>query len=204
MTFMSGNAIRGAADLALQKWKAEERPAVGIFKYVPPKTTPYNPETGESTPNFAYGYMAQFVEVEVDVETGHVDVVRVVSAHDVGKAINPQMIEGQVEGAVVQAMGYAIMENLVSKNGRILNPYLSTYLIPTIWDIPKEVKAVILEYADPRGPWGARGMAEMPFIPLAGAILAAVHDATGVWFERIPLTPESVVEKLREHGIGVI
>ncbi len=204
MTFMSGNAIKGAAEIALQKWQEEERPAIATYQYRPPKTTPYDPETGRAEPNFAYGYMAQFVEVEVDIETGHVEVVRVVSAHDVGKAINPQLVEGQVEGAVVQALGYAVMENLVTKEGRILNPFLSTYLIPTIWDIPQETKSVILEYADPRGPWGARGMAEMPFIPLAPAITAAVHDATGVWCERIPLTPDYVVARLREQGIGVI
>ncbi|MCZ7543384.1 MAG: xanthine dehydrogenase family protein molybdopterin-binding subunit [Anaerolineae bacterium] len=204
MTFMAGNAIKGAAELALEKWRAEERPAIATYQYRAPKTTPYDPETGRSEPNVSYGYMAQFVEVEVDVETGHVRVVRVVSAHDVGKAINPHLIEGQVEGAVVQALGYAVMENLVTKDGRILNPTLSTYLIPTIWDIPEETKSVILEYADPRGPWGARGMAEMPFIPLAPAIVAAVHDATGVWFDRIPLTPERVVARLREKGLGVI
>ena len=204
MTFMAGNAIKGAAELALKKWQDEERPAVATYQYRPPKTTPYDPQTGRSEPNFAYGYMAQFVEVEVDVETGHVRVIRVVSAHDVGKAINPHLIEGQVEGAVVQALGYAVMEDVVTKDGRILNPYLSTYLIPTIWDIPEETKSVILEYADPRGPWGARGMAEMPFIPLAPAIAAALHDATGVWFDRIPLTPERVVARLREKGIGVI
>jgi len=204
MTFMAGNAIKGAAQLALEKWRNEERPAIATYQYRAPRTTPYDPETGRAEPNFAYGYVAQFVEVEVDVETGQIEVVRVVSAHDVGKAINPQLVEGQIEGAVVQALGYAIMENLVTDQGRILNPYLSTYLIPTVWDIPKEIKPVILEYADPRGPWGARGMAEMPFIPLAPAITAAVHQATGIWFERIPLIPERVVFKLREKGLGVI
>ncbi len=204
MTFMSGNAIRGAAEAALAKWEDEERPAIATYQYCPPKTTPYDPETGHADPNFAYGYMAQFVEVEVDIETGHVNVVRVVSAHDVGKALHPQNVEGQIEGAVVQALGYAVMENLVTDGGRVLNPYLSTYLIPTIWDIPREVKSVILEFADPRGPWGARGMAEMPFIPLAAAINAAFHDATGVWVDRIPLVPDMVVHKLREHGVGVI
>ena len=204
MTFMAGNAIKGAAELALEKWRNEERPAIATYQYRPPKTTPFDPQTGRAEPNFAYGYMAQFVEVEVDIETGHVEVIRVVSAHDVGRAINPQLIEGQVEGAVVQALGYALMENLVTKDGRILNPYLSTYLIPTIWDIPQEVKAVILEYGDTRGPWGVRGMAEMPFIPLAPAITAALHDATGIWFDQIPLIPERVVAKLREHNIGVI
>ena len=204
LTFMSGNAIKGAAGLALEKWENEERPAIATYQYRPPKTSMYDPETGRANPNFAYGYMAQFVEVEIDLETGHVEVTRVVSAHDVGKALNPRLIEGQVEGAVVQALGYAVMENLVSRDGRILNPYLSTYLIPTIWDIPHEVKSVILEYADPRGPWGARGMAEMPFIPLAPAITAALYDATGIWFEQIPLVPDRVVPRLREHSLGVI
>jgi len=204
LTFMSGNAIKGAAEQALEKWNNEERPAIATYKYMAPKTTPYDPETGHAEPNFAYGYMSQFVEVEVDVELGMVQVVRVVSAHDVGKALNPRQIEGQIEGAVVQALGYSVMEKLVTKDGRVLNPYLSTYLIPTIWDIPQEVKSVILEYADPRGPWGVRGMAEMPFITLAPAIIAAVHDATGVWFDEIPLTPDVVVAGLREHGIGIL
>jgi len=204
MTFMSGNAIRGAAQLALAKWRAEERPAIGTFKYESPRTSPFDPQTGQSYPNFAYGYLAQFVEVEVDLETGQVEVLRVVSAHDVGKALNPQNIEGQVEGAVVQALGYAVMENFVTAGGRVLTPHLSTYLIPTVLDIPRETKSVILEYADPIGPWGARGMAEMPFISLAPAIIAALHDATGIWFDKIPLTPEFVVSRLRAQGLGEI
>jgi CO/xanthine dehydrogenase Mo-binding subunit len=83
-----------------------------------------------------------------------------------------------------------------------LNPYLSQYLIPGIRDIPVIVDSVIMEVPDPIGPWGARGMAEMPFITLAPAVVAAVHDATGVWFDEIPLTPDRVVATLREHGIG--
>jgi CO/xanthine dehydrogenase Mo-binding subunit len=203
LTFMAGNSILGAAREAVQKWQDEERPAIATYQYRPPKTTPYEAQTGFSKPNFAYGYVAQAVEVEVDIETGQVDLIRVVCANDVGKAINPQQVVGQLEGAVIQAQGYAIMENLVSKDGRILNPYLSTYLIPTVYDIPKEVKSVILEYPDPLGPWGARGMAEMPFMPLAPAICAALHDATGVWIDQIPLTPDRVVKALRAHGVAV-
>jgi CO/xanthine dehydrogenase Mo-binding subunit len=203
MTFMAGNAIRGAAERALQQWQNEERPAIATFQYRPPKTTPYDPLTGRSEPNFAYGYVAQAVEVEVDIETGHIHVVRVVSASDVGRAVNPHLIQGQIEGAVVQAQGYAVMEHLVSVEGRILNPYLSTYLIPSVLDVPEEVKSVILEYPDPIGPWGAKGMAEMPFLPLAPAIAAAVHDATGVWIDAIPMTPDRVVLALREHGVGI-
>ena len=202
LTHMAGNAIRGAAALALEAWQNEERPAVGRFQYRPPKTTPYDPETGKSTPNFAYGYVAQAVEVEVDVETGQVDVVRVVSANDVGRAINPEQVRGQIEGAVVQAQGYAVMEHFQMHEGHVLTSYLSNYLIPTVMDIPLEVRSVVLEYPDPRGPWGARGMAEMPFLPLAPAIVAALHDATGVWFDAIPLTPDRVVERLRAAGIG--
>lgn len=204
LTFMAGNAIRGAAEIALEKWASEERPAIGEFMYRPPKTTPYDPLTGKSEPNFAYGYAAQAVEVEVDIETGHIHVLKVIAANDVGKAINPQQVVGQIEGAVVQAQGYAIMENLISDEGRIRNPYLSTYLIPTALDVPVEVKSVVLEYADPIGPWGARGMAEMPFLPLAPAIAAAVHDATGVWLDHLPFTPDKVVAALRKQGVGVV
>ncbi|MBE2270285.1 MAG: molybdopterin-dependent oxidoreductase, partial [Anaerolinea sp.] len=204
LTFMSGNAIRGAAEQALSAWKNEERPAKATYRYRPPKTTPYDPETGKSEPNFAYGYVAQAVEVEVDTETGFVRVVRVVSTNDVGRAVNPQHVQGQIEGAVIQALGYTVMEHLVSVDGRIRNPYLSTYLIPTVLDVPVEVKSVVLEYPDPIGPFGARGMAEMPFIPLAPAIAAAIFDATGVWFDQLPLIPDLVVKKLRERGIGVV
>jgi CO/xanthine dehydrogenase Mo-binding subunit len=142
--------------------------------------------------------------VEVDIETGHIRVLKVISANDVGKAINPQQVIGQVEGAIVQAQGYALMENLISRDGVILNPFLSTYLIPTALDVPVEIKSVVLEYADPIGPWGARGMAEMPFLPLTPAIAAAIYDATGVWLDGQPFTPEKVVNALREHGIGVL
>ncbi len=196
MTFMAGNSVKGACEEALRKWHAEERPAVASYTYRPPRTTPFDPQTGKSEPNFAYGYVAQVVEVEVDTETGHVHVVDVISADDVGRAVNPQLIQGQIEGAVVQAMGYAIMENFVQKDGYVQTQHLSTYLIPTVLDVPERVKSLILEYPDPNGPWGARGMAEMPFLALAAGVIAAVHDATGVWFHEFPLTPERVLKGL--------
>jgi CO/xanthine dehydrogenase Mo-binding subunit len=196
--FMAGNAIRGAAERALQQWRGEERPAVGEFKYLAPSTTPFDKDTGHSVPNFAYGFAAQAVEVEVDTETGLVRVLRVVSANDVGKAINPQTVQGQIEGAVVQAHGWIATEDLIVQDGHIQNPYLSTYLIPTIVDVPDRVDSVILEIPDPRGPWGARGMGEMPFLPLAPAVAGAVYDATGIWFDNLPLTPERVALRLRE------
>ncbi len=204
LTFMAGNAIKGAGEKALEMWQNEERPAKATYQYRPPKTTMYDPLTGKSEPNFSYGYVAQAVEIEIDIETGHIYLVKVVSANDVGRAVNPELVQGQIEGAVIQAQGYALMENLISHEGRILNPYLSTYLIPTVLDVPPEVKSVILEYADPIGPWGVRGMAEMPLLPLAPAIAAAVFDATGVWIDSLPLTPDKVVAALRQQGIGVL
>jgi CO/xanthine dehydrogenase Mo-binding subunit len=196
MTFMSGNAIRGAAEIALNKWNAEERPAVGAFKYLAPRTTPFDHDTGFSTPNFAYAFVAQAIEVEVDTETGHLRVVRVISADDVGKPINPALVEGQVEGAVVQAQGYAVLEDYKTKEGRVLTDQLSTYLIPTIWDIPEKVETVFLEIPDPNGPWGARGVGELPFLTVAPAIGAAIHNATGVWINEFPFTPERVLRAL--------
>jgi CO/xanthine dehydrogenase Mo-binding subunit len=196
MTFMSGNAIRGAAQVALQKWEAEERPAIGEFKYLAPRTNQFDPETGYSTPNFAYAFVAQAAEVEVDTETGHVRVIRLVSADDVGKAINPSLLEGQVEGAVVQAQGYSILEDYKTRDGRVLTDQLSTYLIPTIWDIPEKVESVLLEIHDPNGPWGARGVGELPFLTVAPVIGAAIHDATGVWIDEFPFTPERVLRAL--------
>jgi CO/xanthine dehydrogenase Mo-binding subunit len=198
MTFMSGNAIRGAVAMALEKWQNEERPAIGEYVYRPPKTTPYDPQTGKSEPNFAYGYVAEAATVEVDMETGQVHLLDVVCADDVGKAINPQQVQGQIEGAVVQAAGYALIEDFQQPGGEVLTRHLSTYLIPTILDVPDNVHSVLLEYPDPIGPWGARGMAEMPFLPLAAAIAAAVRDATGIWIGTFPLTPERVLTAIQQ------
>jgi CO/xanthine dehydrogenase Mo-binding subunit len=198
LTFMAGNSIRGAADAALAKWGAEERPAAATFVYRPPRTSMFDPETGKCDPNFAYGYVAEAVTVEVDTETGHVRLLNVVCADDVGKAVNPQQVRGQIEGGVVQAAGYAILEDFIQKDGYVVTPHLSNYLIPTVLDVPENVDSLILENADPRGPFGVRGMAEMPFLPLAPAVVAAVHDATGVWFDRFPLTPERVQRAIKE------
>lgn len=196
MTFMAGNAIRGAALNALAKWRNEERPASATYQYRPPKTTALDPETGKCEPNFAYGYVAEVVDLSVDIETGQIRLNRVICADDVGKAVNPQQVQGQIEGAVVQAAGYAILENFIQKDGIPLTKTLSTYLIPTVLDIPKSVESLILEFPDPIGPNGARGMGEMPFLPLTPAIAQALFNATGVWFDEFPLTPERVLTGL--------
>lgn len=198
MTFMAGNAILGAAEEAQKSWLDGDRPAVGEFRYVPPPTDPLDPDGGPSVSNFSYGYVAQAVDLSVDVETGHIRIDRVVSAVDVGKAINPMLIVTQSEGAIVQAHGYTLSELLVSKDGKITNPRLSQYLIPGIGDIPRKVDTVIGEYGDPLGPFAARGMAEMPLIPYAAAVIAALHDATGVWFDTFPLTPSRVLAGLAQ------
>jgi CO/xanthine dehydrogenase Mo-binding subunit len=196
LTFMAGNAVREAAAFALKKWRAEERPAKAEATWLAPKTTPLDPKTGYSVPNFAYGYVAQSVEVTVDTETGAITVDRVVCADDVGKAINPEQVIGQIEGCIVQAHGYTILEDFRMEKGQVLTPHFSTYLIPGVYDIPQRVDSIIVEDPHPQGPYGARGMAEMPYLPYAPAVAAAVFDAIGVWFDQFPLTPERVLRGL--------
>ena len=192
MTWMAGNSILGAAEEAEKAWREGDRPAIGHFRFTPPPTTELDPETGEGVPNFTYGYVAQHVELTVDIDTGHIRVDRVISANDVGRAINPRFVVGQIEGAIAQAHGHVLSEYLRSQDGRLLNPRFSTYLIPGIGDIPATTESVVLELADPLGPFGARGMAEMGVIPYAPAVAAALADATGVWMNSFPLTPERV------------
>ena len=192
MSFMAGSAIKGAAERALQEWQNEDRPARADFVFHPRPTTAYNRQTGESDPNITYGYCAQVAEVEVDLETGHVTVLRLISANDVGRAVNPQQIEGQIEGAVAQAVGWTLQEQYIQREGRAVTQHLSTYLIPGVLDVAEVVEPIILEYPDPQGPLGLRGVAEMPFIPTAPAIAAAIHDATGLWLDELPFTPERV------------
>ena len=199
---MAGNSILGAAEEAEKAWREGARPAIGHFRFTPPPTTELDPETGEGTPNFTYGYVAQHVELTVDIDTGHIRIDRVINANDVGRAINPRFVVGQIEGAVAQAHGHVLSEHLRSRDGRLLNPRFSTYLIPGIGDIPVTTESVVLELADPLGPFGARGMAEMGVIPYAPAVAAALADATGVWMDDFPLTPERVWAALRAGGVN--
>ena len=199
MTYMAGNSVYGAAKLALEKWEDEERPAIVTYQYLAPKTTELDPETGAGKPNFAYGYVAQAVELLVDMETGQIYVEKIISTHDVGKAINPDQLDGQIEGGVIQALGYVLTENFIQEDGYVKTDKLSTYLIPTVQDVPPILKPVVMENPDPDGPFGALGVAEMPYIPLAPAVMGAMYDATGVWFDDFPLTPERVL-----RGLGKI
>ena len=158
--------MHDAALAARAAWERGEAPAATV-QYRPPATTPLDLETGAGRPNYCYGYSAQAVEVEVDVLTGVTRVTKIISAHDVGRAINRQQVEGQIEGCLAQALGYALTENFLVRDGKILTPYFSTYLLPTTLDMPTEIVPVILELADPNGPYGARGVAEMPLVPFA-------------------------------------
>ncbi|HTP02195.1 MAG TPA: xanthine dehydrogenase family protein molybdopterin-binding subunit [Anaerolineales bacterium] len=196
MTFFVGNAIKEGAEKALERWENEERPVHLDHTYLPHPTTTPDPETGQCDPNVAYAYTAQAAEVVVDMETGQVKVDKIYCAIDVGKAINPQQVVGQIQGGLVQSVGYATMEKFIERDGRVLTPSLSTYMIPTVLDIPGEMNIMVLEIPDPRGPWGARGLGEVMNMCLVPAVTAAVHDATGVWFDHFPLVPEEVLAGL--------
>ena len=197
LTLMAGNAVRQAARLALEQWRDEVRPAVGECRWEAPRTTAPDPDTGACVSNISFGYAAQMAEVEVDVETGQVFVRRVWAAHDPGRAVNPQQVRGQIEGAMIQAMGWTLVEDFVTDGGTVRSDRLSTYLIPTVADIPDSLDIILIEQADPVGPYGARGVGEIGIIPLAPAIVSAVHDAVGVWFDRIPLRAERVLATLK-------
>ncbi len=196
LTFMSGNSIFAAAKIAKEKWAAEERPAVGRSHYQSPLMISTIDGETRQHPNFGYGYVAQSVELSLDVLTGQIKILNADCAIDVGKAINPIHVLGQTEGAIIQALGYSTQEELHYRNAELLSHGLSTYLVPTIADIPPALNTVILEEADPNGPLGVRGMAEMPMVTLAPAIAAALYDACGIWFDSLPFTPERVLPAL--------
>jgi CO/xanthine dehydrogenase Mo-binding subunit len=198
MTLMGGRAVHDAALAARAQWSAAEKyTASATVQFRPTPTTALDPVTGAGTPNYCYGYAAQAVAVEVNTLTGQVRVLTIISVHDVGQAINRQQVEGQIEGCLAQALGYALLEDFQVRDGHVLTPYFSTYLLPTILDMPPEIYPVVLELEDRQGPFGARGVAEMALVPFAPAVAAAIHDATGVWLTRQPLTPERVLAALQ-------
>ncbi|MBI3913942.1 MAG: xanthine dehydrogenase family protein [Chloroflexi bacterium] len=164
-----------------------------------PPTQIVNKETWKGNISAAYGFGAQAAEVEVDLETGKVRVLKIVAAHDVGKAINPMAVEGQIEGGVTMGLGFALSEALQVQDGRILNPTLLDYRVPTALDVPK-IETVIVETHDPEGPFGAKGVGEQPVNPTAAAIANAVFDAIGVRVTSLPLTGEKILRALKEQN----
>src|SRR5471030_2007328 len=195
LTTMDGRAVHDAALAARARFVLGQTPEATV-QYRPPATTPLDLETGIGRLNYCYGYAAQAVEVEVDVTTGVTQVLRIISVHDVGRAINRQQVEGQIEGCLAQAVGYALTENYIVREGKTLTPYFSSYLLPTTLDVPTDIVPVIMELADPNGAYGSRGMAEMPLVPFAPAVAAAIYDATGAWVNDLPMTPERILDAI--------
>jgi CO/xanthine dehydrogenase Mo-binding subunit len=157
----------------------------------------YDPETSQGTVYLQYTYGAITAEVEVDTETGRVQVLRMVTAYDVGKAVNPISVEGQIEGGTVQGLGYALMEEMIHKDGVVVNANLGDYYVPTSLDIP-EIKTFIVEYPGHLGPYGAKAIGEPPIVLPAPAIVNAIDNAIGVRLNEIPATPERVLFGLRK------
>lgn len=154
-------------------------------------------DTNQGDAYATYIYATQVADVEVDTDTGNVTVLRVGAAHDVGSAINPMMIEQQIEGAILQGMGYGMMEEIILSEGQMKTPVFSKYLIPTSMDAP-EIKTYIVESDTDRGPYGAKGVGEGAIIPTAAAIVNAVYDAIGVRIYDLPITPEKILAALEE------
>ena len=159
-----------------------------------PPTTPLDAD-GQGVPYATYAFAAQLATVEVDLELGTVKVLRIVAAHDVGKAINPTLVEGQIQGGVAQGLGLALMEEYLP--GRTEN--LHDYLIPTVGDVP-EIECILIEDREPLGPSGAKGVGEPGLVPTAPAILGAIQHATGVRMRRVPVLPHRLREAIVASG----
>ncbi len=157
--------------------------------------TGLDPANGSGSPWQAYVFGCQVAEVEVDTATGEVQVLGVWAAHDVGRAINPRGVEGQIEGGVVQGLGQALMEDYVLKDGHTTTQGFAKYILPTSLDIPK-INSVIVEDPDPLSPLGAKGIGEPSLIPTAPAIMNAIYDAVGVRITSLPAKPEKILAAL--------
>jgi CO/xanthine dehydrogenase Mo-binding subunit len=171
---------------------AEGLPLSNLALFKAPFTDPIDPETGQGNvfPDFTFGAFA--VEVAVDTETGEIEVLKSAACHDVGRAINRAAAEGQIAGGGTQGLGYALMEELIVKEGVIQTPSLSEYLIPTALDYP-DMKVILLESGTGVGPFGSKGIGEPSLTPAAPAVASAVANALGVHIHELPLTPSRVL-----------
>ncbi len=159
-------------------------------------TTGLDPVDGSGRPWQAYVFGCQVAEVEVDTLTGEVQVLGIWAVHDVGRAVNPRGVEGQIEGGIVQALGQGLMEDYRTVEGRATTPNLARYILPTSLDVP-HVTSVILEDPDPIGPLGVKGIGEPAMIPTIPAVMNAIYDAVGVRITSLPATPERVLEAIK-------
>ncbi len=153
----------------------------------------------QGTPYPTYAFATQIAEVEVNTETGEVTVVKIIAAHDVGKAINRVNVEGQIEGGAIMGMGMALAEEVELDKGRIKNPNFNSYIIYTAKDVP-EIHSIIVEDPTDCGPFGAKGVGEPALIPTAPAIINAIYDAIGIRFTHLPVTAQKVLAALKEKN----
>jgi CO/xanthine dehydrogenase Mo-binding subunit len=182
-------------ELALQCYNIGLNPSCFGYFRAPKMVFDHENGQGEAYSNFTFG--AHIVEIEVDIETGQIQVLKVTPVYDVGKAINPLLLKGQIEGAALQGMGYALMEEIVYDGAVIMNPTFQDYHIPTSMDIP-EIDPTLVEHRFRYGPFGAKGMGEAPLIPMASAIANAIYNAVGVRIKELPATPERVLAAIQE------
>ena len=185
------------AEVANHAQFVEGQPPIGSASFNPP-TVEMDSETGQGKPFSTYVYATQIAEVEVDDETGEVDVIRIAAAHDCGTAINPMLVEGQVQGGISMGIGFALQEEMLfDENGLQVNPNLTNYIMPTSLDMP-EIEVDIVENFDPTGPFGAKGVGEPTSVPTAAAILNAIHDAVGVRIHSLPATAAKILGAIKE------
>ena len=163
------------------------------------QTTQMDGETGQGAPYWPYTFNACAVEVQVDTLTGRVEVLDAVFAQDAGKAVNPHLLEGQMDGGFAMGLGYTLFEDLKLENGVMKNASFSKYLIPTALDMI-DVENVIVEDPESTAPFGAKGIGEPVMLPIAPAILNAIYDAVGVRILELPVTPERMLAALRKAG----
>ena len=159
----------------------------------------FDENTGQGIPYLQYTFGAVAAEVEVDTSLGLVRMIKLTTAYDVGKAINPRGLIGQIEGGAAQALGYALMEELVHRNCEVTNPSLGQYFIPTCVDIP-EFESRLIERPGKLGPFGAKAMGEPPIVAPAAAVVNAIYHATGVWVHDLPVTPDKVLVAINHHA----
>jgi len=178
-----------------QIMREEGREPKLIYDYKSPKTTPLG-EAGDK--HFAYSFAAQAIEVEVDLETGEVSVTKAVGATDVGKAINPLGLQGQVEGGLIMGIGHALTEEFIVEDGQVVTDYLSRYRMPSIHHVPDEIKVIIVEDPTTDGPYGGKGVGEISTMPVPPAIVNAVYNACGVRFHTIPIDQDWLAGEIKK------
>jgi xanthine dehydrogenase D subunit len=191
---LAGGAVRrtdGSASVSLADLLGEAS-IDETFEHHHRPTSPLDPETGQGDAHLAYAYSAHRAVVDVDCELGLVKVVELATVQDVGRALNPQAVEGQIEGGTAQGLGLALMEEILVSGARLRNPSFTDYLIPTILDMPP-VRMQVLELGDPLAPYGAKGVGEPPTISSTPAVVSAVRDATGRALVRVPIRPDDIV-----------